>query len=44
MQTAQSTFTFTATAVNAQAKDKCGNLTLNQANVKTAKTTLSECW
>ncbi|MCI1049829.1 type IV pilin protein [Stenotrophomonas maltophilia] len=44
MQTAQSTFTFTATAVNAQAKDKCGNLTLNQANAKTAKTTLSECW
>ncbi|HEL4857138.1 MULTISPECIES: type IV pilin protein [Stenotrophomonas] len=44
MKTAQSTFTFTATAANSQVKDKCGDLTLNQANVKTSKGTLSECW
>ncbi|WP_423162850.1 type IV pilin protein [Stenotrophomonas maltophilia] len=44
MEAAQSTFTFTATAANAQTKDKCGDLSLNQANVKTSKGTLSECW
>lgn len=40
----QSTFVLTATAGTAQSKDKCGNLSVNQANVKTADTTLSECW
>lgn len=44
METSQSAFTFTATASAAQAKDPCGNLSVNQANVKTAEGTLSECW
>lgn len=44
METAQSAFTLTATAANAQTKDKCGDLTLNQANVKTSQGTLSDCW
>lgn len=44
LQTAQNTFTISATASDAQSKDKCGNLSVNQANVKTAGATLSECW
>lgn len=44
METAARTFTLTATAGTPQAKDKCGNLSVNQANVKTADATLSECW
>lgn len=44
METARSTFRLTATAANAQARDKCGNLSVNQANVKTAAIALSECW
>jgi len=44
MDTDARTFTLTATAGTAQAKDKCGNLSVNQANVKTADATLSECW
>ncbi|WP_349984782.1 type IV pilin protein [Stenotrophomonas sp. WHRI 8082] len=44
MDTARSTFKLTATAANEQANDKCGNLSVNQANVKTAKIALSECW
>ncbi len=44
METAQSTFTFTATVGTPQAKDKCGDLSVNQANVKTSGGTLSECW
>lgn len=44
MNTAANTFTFTATAGAAQSKDKCKNLSVNQANVKTAGTTLSQCW
>ncbi|WP_303638588.1 MULTISPECIES: type IV pilin protein [Stenotrophomonas] len=44
METTQSTFTLTATAANAQVKDKCGDLSINQANVKTAGGELSECW
>jgi type IV pilus assembly protein PilE len=44
MDTAARTFTFTATAGTAQSKDKCKNLSVNQANVKTAGATLSECW
>ena len=44
MNTADRTFTLTATAGTAQSKDKCKNLSVNQANVKTAGATLSECW
>ena len=44
MNTAARTFTLTATAGTAQSKDKCKNLSVNQANVKTAGATLSECW
>ncbi len=40
----QSSFTLTATAQGNQAKDKCGDLGINQANVKTSGGTLSECW
>lgn len=41
----QSQFTIAATAANGQDKDKCGNLGINQAGVKTnSKGTLSECW
>ncbi len=39
-----STFTITATAVNGQEKDKCGNLSLTNAGVKTSDATVSECW
>lgn len=40
----QSVFTLSATAQGNQAKDKCGDLGINQANVKTSGGTLSECW
>jgi type IV pilus assembly protein PilE len=41
----QSTFTITATAEGTQASDTCGNLSLNQAGVKTNSSgALSECW
>ncbi|MNK10292.1 Fimbrial protein precursor [compost metagenome] len=44
VESEQSAFTLTATAKNGQLKDKCGNLSVNQANVKTAQATLSDCW
>ncbi len=44
LATAARTFTLTATAGTDQSKDKCRNLSVNQANVKTAGATLSECW
>ena len=44
LETAQNTFTITATAGEKQSQDKCGNLSVNQANVKTAGGELSECW
>lgn len=38
-------FTITATAQGSQAEDKCGDLSINQAGVKTnSRGTLSECW
>ena len=41
----QSTFGITATANGGQASDKCGNLGINQASVKTNSAgTLSDCW
>lgn len=40
----QSAFTFTADPQGAQDVDKCGALTINQANVKGSEGTLSECW
>jgi len=41
----QSTFTIVATANGAQAQDKCGNLGINQAGVKTNTSgTLASCW
>lgn len=41
----QSTFTVVATAKGDQVNDRCGDLSLNQAGVKTAsKGTLPECW
>jgi len=44
LETAQNTFTITATAGDNQSQDPCGNLSVNQANVKTAGGELSECW
>lgn len=47
INTTQSTFTITATAQASagQDKDKCGNLGINQAGVKTNSAgTLSDCW
>jgi len=40
------TFVITATAVNGQEQDRCGNLSLSQAGVKTESgaAALSECW
>lgn len=40
------TFVISATAVNGQEQDRCGNLSLSQAGVKTESgaATLSECW
>lgn len=38
------TYTLTATRTGAQASDKCGTLTLNQAGVKTSEGTLADCW
>ncbi|WP_305059500.1 type IV pilin protein [Lysobacter sp. H21R4] len=41
----QAAFTLLATANGAQAKDRCGNLGLNQAGIKTvSKGTVSDCW
>jgi type IV pilus assembly protein PilE len=41
----QTAFTITATRVNAQATDRCGNLTLNQAGTKgVTMATVGECW
>ena len=39
---AATTFTITATPVGLQASDPCGNLVINQANVKTAG--MADCW
>lgn len=44
LETTQTTFSLTATASEKQSKDPCGNLSVNQANVKTAGGDLSECW
>ncbi|WP_325167183.1 type IV pilin protein [Stenotrophomonas sp. S41] len=42
---AQGTFTLTATPQGSQTKDKCGTLTVNQANVKTPNaSTVAGCW
>lgn len=42
---AQNTFTLTATPVNNQAGDRCGNFTLNQAGTKgVSAATVGECW
>ena len=44
-QGGQGTFTLTATPQGPQAQDKCGTLSVNQANVKTpSAATLPECW
>ena len=41
----QSTYVITATALDSQTDDRCGNLSINQAGVKTnSKGTLSDCW
>lgn len=40
-----STFTITATALGDQTNDYCGNLSINQAGIKTNSAgTLSKCW
>ncbi|PJO51569.1 pilus assembly protein PilE [Stenotrophomonas lactitubi] len=45
IQAAQGTFTLTAAPQGTQTKDKCGTLTVNQANVKTpAASTVAGCW
>lgn len=42
---AQATFLITATAKGPQTSDKCGNLSINQAGVKTNSAgTLASCW
>lgn len=42
---AQNTFTLTATPANAQAGDRCGNFTLNQAGTKgVSSASVGECW
>jgi type IV pilus assembly protein PilE len=42
----QTTFTITATPTGAQAEDRCGTLTINQAGQKTRSTAVAfnECW
>jgi len=41
----QNTFSFTATPAGNQTKDKCGTMSVNQANVKTpSATTQAGCW
>ena len=41
----QGSFTITATALGGQANDRCGNLSIDQAGVKTnSKGTLADCW
>lgn len=42
--TQANTFTITATAVNGQENDKCGNLSLSNTGVKTSGGEVSECW
>lgn len=43
--TTQNTFTITAIAQGDQANDRCGNLSINQAGVKTNSSgTLADCW
>ncbi len=43
--TTQNTFTITATAQGDQANDRCGNLSINQAGVKTNSSgSLADCW
>lgn len=37
-------FTITATAVNGQDEDKCGNLSLSNTGAKTSGGEVSECW
>ncbi|AWH21007.1 MULTISPECIES: type IV pilin protein [Stenotrophomonas] len=45
IQAAQGTFTLTAAPQGAQAKDKCGTMTVNQANVKTpSASAVAGCW
>lgn len=45
MDGTQSTFTITATPLGGQAVDHCGELTLNQAGVKTPDTgSQADCW
>lgn len=45
IQATQGTFTLTAAPQGAQAKDKCGTMTVNQANVKTPNTSsVAGCW
>jgi len=45
IQAAQGTFTLTAAPQGTQAKDKCGTLTVNQANVKTpSASSAAGCW
>lgn len=38
------TYTITATPAGAQATDPCGNLTINQANVKGSAGGMADCW
>ncbi len=45
IQAAQGTFTLTAVPQGTQAKDKCGTMTVNQANVKTpSASAVAGCW
>ncbi len=46
IQSTPRTFTITATAQGAQASDRCGNLSINQAGVKTSRgpAPLADCW
>lgn len=46
IQSTPRTFTITATAQGAQASDRCGNLSINQAGVKTSSglAPLADCW
>ncbi|WP_313459799.1 type IV pilin protein [Stenotrophomonas sp.] len=45
IQQTATTYTITAAPLNAQTKDKCGTMTINQASVKTpAQATVAGCW
>jgi type IV pilus assembly protein PilE len=45
IQAQTATFTLTATPQGTQTKDKCGNLSLNQAGTKAVTaSTVAECW